>query len=94
MVRSVGNLTGPGPGRGLGHGRIRRAEGTGVSVGRYSDPPYLPFAKAGGSCARGSLVDGGIHVSSGGGSTPPCAEVGARWRSMHVRFVTNVKQLR
>ena len=28
-------LTGPGPGRGLRHGRIQRAKGTGVSVGRY-----------------------------------------------------------
>ena len=31
-------LTGSGPGRGLGHGRIQRAEGTGVSVGRYVCP--------------------------------------------------------
>ena len=31
-------LTGPNPGRGLGHGRIQRAEGTGVSVGRYVCP--------------------------------------------------------
>ena len=31
-------LTGPNPGRGLGHGRIQRAEGTSVSVGRYVCP--------------------------------------------------------
>ena len=31
-------LTGPNPGRGLGHGRIQRAEGTGVSVGWYVCP--------------------------------------------------------
>ena len=31
----------------------------------------------------------GTHVSSDGRSTPPNAAVGARWRSMHVRFVTN-----
>ena len=51
-------------------------------------PPYIPSEKGGGSCARGSLVDGDTHVSKGGGSTPPNAAVGARWRSMHVRFVT------
>ena len=45
-----------------------------------------------GSCARGSAVGGGTHVSSGGGSTPPNAAVGARWRSVQVRFVTNFFQ--
>ena len=29
-------------------------------------------------------------MSSGGGSTPPNAAVGARWCSMHVRFVTTI----
>ena len=55
-----------------------------------SVPPYIPFAKGGGSCARGSAVGGGTHVSSGGGSTPRNAAVGARMRSMDVRFVTNL----
>ena len=49
--------------------------------------------KGGGNCARGSVVGGGNHVSSGGGSTPPNAAVGARWRSMHVRFVTSETEL-
>ena len=53
-----------------------------------SDLPYISFVTSGGSCARGSAVGGGTHVSSGGGSTPPNAAVGARWCSMHVRFVT------
>ena len=55
---------------------------------RCSDPPYIPSTKSGGSCARGSVVGGGTHASSGGGSTPPNSAVGARWRRMHVRFVT------
>ena len=60
---------------------------------RCTDPPYIPFATGGGSCARGSAAGGGTHVSSGGGSTPPNAAVGARWRSMHVRFVTSILSL-
>ena len=47
-------------------------------------------ASGGSSCVRSSAVGGGTHVSSGGGSTPPNAAVGARWRSMHVRFVTDI----
>ena len=65
------------------------------SVTRIVAPAELPrlgvptLAKGGGSCARGSRVGGGTDVSSGGGSTPPNAAVGARWRSMHVLFVTS-----
>ena len=65
----------------------RRSSWTAPS--RCSDPPYIPFAKGGGSCARGSAAGGGTHVSRGGGSTPPNAAVGVRWRSTRIRFVTS-----
>ena len=61
-----------------------------IAPSRCIVPPYIPSAKGGGSCTRGSAVGGGTHVISGGGSTPPNAAVGARWRSAYVRFVTLV----
>ena len=48
---------------------------------RCSDPPYIPSAKSGGSCAHVSAVGGGTHVSSGGGSTPPNAGYGRGGRA-------------
>ena len=35
---------------------------------RCSDPPYISFAKDGGSCAHISAVGGGTHMSSGSGN--------------------------
>ena len=69
---------------------VRPERRSGVS--RIVCPPYIPSAEGGGSCACGSAVGRGTHVSSGGGSTPANAAVGARWRSMHVRFVTNLRK--
>ena len=51
---------------------------------------YVVREWGGGSCARGSAVGGGTHVTSGGGINPPNAVVGARWRSAYVRCVTNL----